>query len=324
MNYIEKKLSELYAYRPDGTPPADLDRFWELTLQEAAAKPLNGQREAAETLSPYIQAYRVTYNGFDTTPIHGWLLFPLFAMADHAKLPCIVSFHGYTGSKGIPEQHAPWLMNGYAVFAVDVRGQGGETGNHLTQQYGMSRGWMTQGILDPYQSYYRAITVDALQALAWVSQQPEIDSEQLIVAGQSQGGGLALAVGALSEKPVKIIADIPNMCHMDYGIFHSTGSLKEAAEFVAAHPDKLEQVLQTLSYFDMLHLYERLQAPVLMSVGLKDTVCVPETIFSVYNRIAGPKQLTVFPFNGHYTSREHLYTQIDFIRGNAAEQGKSS
>jgi len=324
VNYLDKRLSELYAYQADAAPPADLDRFWEQTLQEAAAKPLDGQREAVETLSPYIQAYRVTYHGFDTTPIRAWLLLPSFAMEGQEKLPCMITYHGYSGSKGIPEQHAPWLVNGYAVLAVDVRGQGGETGNHLAQQYGMTRGWITQGILDPYQSYYRAIAVDALQAVEWAAQQPEIDPERLVVSGQSQGGGLALLVGALSRKPVKVIADIPNMCHMDYGIVHSTGSLKEAAEFVAAHPDKLEQVLRTLSYFDMLHLQERIQAPVLMSVGLKDTVCIPETIFSVYNRLSASKQLIVFPFNGHYTSKDHIHTQIEFIRGKKEAEGRSS
>ncbi|MCS7458943.1 acetylxylan esterase [Paenibacillus doosanensis] len=313
MHYIDKKLEELYATQADRTAPDDLDAFWEATLAEYDAKPLNDRREKVRTEAPYIDAYEVTYNGFDATPIKGWYLLPGFP-AKQDKLPCVISFHGYTGSRGIPEQHAAWLLAGFAVFAVDVRGQGGETGNLLPQHYGMTRGWITQGILEPQKSYYRAVAVDALKALEWASLQPEVDASQIVVCGESQGGGLALLTGALSGKPAKIIADIPNLCYMDYGLFHSTGSLKEAADFVAAHPDKLEQVLRTFSYFDMVNLADRLRAPVLMSVGLKDTVCTPETIFAVYNRIQTEKALKVFPFNGHFTSRDHIRTRIRFIR----------
>ncbi|MDF2961794.1 MAG: acetyl xylan esterase [Paenibacillus sp.] len=315
MHYIDKKINELYAYKAERTAQADLDDFWEATLQEAAHKPLNGFRERTDVLPLYTEAYKVTYEGFDTTPIHGWYLLPKALGSDikREKLPCIVSFHGYTGSKGIPHHHAALLLSGYAVFAVDVRGQGGETGNLLAQQFGMTRGWMTQGILDPYEAYYRAIAVDGIQAVEWLSRQPEIDPERIIVAGESQGGGLALLMGALSSKPCMVLADIPNMCHMDYGIFHSTGSLKEAAEFVEKHPDRLEQVLRTLSYFDILNLHNRIRVPVLMSVGLKDTVCVPESIFAVYNQLQTEKELSIFPFNGHFTSRDHILTRMEFI-----------
>ncbi|ULL19998.1 acetylesterase [Paenibacillus sp. H1-7] len=320
MHYLDKKQAELYAYHPEPTPPADLDVFWTATLQESAKAPFHDRRELTSTSSAYIDAYRVTYNGFDATPIKGWYLLPRFSMQSGEALPCIVSFHGYTGSKGIPEHHAAWLLASFAVFAVDVRGQGGETGNLLPLHYGMRKGWITQGILDPYQSYYRAITVDAIKAVQWAAQQPEIDPGSIIVSGESQGGGLALITGALSDIPCKVIADIPNMCHMDFGIFHSTGSLKEAADFVSSHPESLEQVLYTLSYFDMLNLVHKLNKPVLMSVGLKDTVCMPETIFAVYNRITADKHLCVFPFNGHFTSRDHIQTRIRFIRDQKFQQ----
>ncbi len=311
MNSIEKRLADLHQYRPDATAPDDLDAFWECTLRDAEQRPMNDRRERTDSLSPYIEAYKVTYEGFDDTPIHGWYLLPSFAQ--RGKLPCVVLFHGYLGSKSYPEKHANWLLLGYAVFAVDVRGQGGETGNRLPQSFGMTKGWITQGLLDPETSYYRAITVDALKAVQWAAAQPEIDAGRIVVAGASQGGGLALLTAALSDIPSKAVADIPNMCHMDFGILNSTGSLTEAAEFVSRHPEHLERVLRTLSYFDMLNLAERIRKPVFVSVGLKDTICLPETIFAVYNRIASPKQLQVYPFNGHYTSGDHFRKIASFL-----------
>lgn len=94
----------------------------------------------------------------------------------------------------------------------------------------------------------------------------------------------------------------------------STGSLTEAANFVSAHPESLHQVLRTFSYFDMLNLSDRLQIPVMVSVSLKDSVCTPESIFAVYNRLNVPKELHVYPFNGHYVSKDHFRNCIEFIR----------
>ena len=315
MNFIEKKLAELHQYMPDQTAPEDLDSFWERTLHLASQKPLNDRREQVTCLSPYITTYKVTYEGYDQTPIHGWYILPKFVDPGAGRLPCVVHYHGYHGSKSVPENYANWLMMGFAVLAMDVRGQGGETGNLLPQSYGMTKGWITQGLLAPEQSYYQAITVDALQALTWAKQQPEVDASHIVVAGASQGGGLALITSALSDIPCKVIADIPNMCHMDFGIFNSVGSLSEAASFVMTYPEHLQEVMRTLSYFDILNLTDRLTKPIFMSVGLKDPICQPETVFAVYNRITSPKEMHVYPFNGHHTSGDHFGKIIRFLRG---------
>lgn len=312
MNILEKRKAELYAYSAERTAADDFELFWERTLGASRNKPLNGKREEADTLSLYMTAYQITYEGYDHTPIHGWYVLPKFM--DAAKLPCVVIYHGYHGSKRYPESYADWLLMGYAVFAVDVRGQGGDTGNELSHSFGMTKGWITQGILHPEKSYYQAITVDAIKAVEWVFQQPEIDKGRIYVAGASQGGGLSLLVSALSDIPAKTIADIPNMCHMDFGILHSTGSLTEAAAFISAYPEYESQVMRTLSYFDVLNLTDRLRKPVLMSVGLKDPICMPEAVFAVYNQILVPKEMHVYPFNGHYTTGDHFRKQIEFLR----------
>ncbi|MEK3916364.1 acetylxylan esterase [Paenibacillus sp. FSL H7-0331] len=311
---IQKRVDELLQLNPPLTARDDLQSFWQTTLDTFKAKPLKGQREQRPSPQPYIDTYRVTYEGFDDTSIHGWYLIPKFARQDHqAKLPCVVIYQGYSGGSGYPEAYSQWLLMGIAVFAVDVRGQGGETGNQLPQSFGMTKGWITQGILDKDTSYYKAITIDSLKAVDWVSEQPEIDSTRIAITGGSQGGGLVLITAALSDKPAAAIANIPNMCHMDHGLLHSTGSLTEAAAFIAQFPDKLNQVLETLSYFDMLNMAHQIKIPIMISVGLKDTVCLPETIFPVYNRIRSEKHLHTYPFTGHNVVAGHNRLMLNFI-----------
>jgi cephalosporin-C deacetylase len=311
-NAIQKKIDELLLLNPPLTAREDLHSFWEQTLQTFAGKPLNDSREKVLSPQGYVETYKVTYEGFDTTPIHGWYLLPKFVPQNN--LPCVIVYHGYSEGIGFPEQYSEWLLMGMAVFAVDVRGQGGETGNQLAQSHGMTKGWITQGILDKDSCYYKAITIDSLKAVDWVSEQPEIDSSRIAIVGGSQGGGLVLITAALSDKPALAAASIPNMCHMDQGLLTSTGSLTEAAAFVERFPDRLEQVLETLSYFDILNLAERIHVPVMMSVGLKDTVCLPETIFAAYNRIPGHKVIHTYPFTGHQVGAYHNRLVLEFVK----------
>ncbi|WP_322923877.1 acetylxylan esterase [Paenibacillus campi] len=311
-NAIARRMRDLEQYAPMLTAPTDLNEFWNRTLERFKDKPLHATSAEEKTPMRTVDVLKVKYEGFDDTPLSGWYIRP--AGQDEQRLPCIVMYHGYTGSKGYPEEYAQWAALGYAVFAVDVRGQGGETGNHLPAEFGMSAGWISQGILDKEQFYYLAITIDALKAVQWVAERHDVDRERIAVYGASQGGGLALITAALSDIPAVAVANIPNMCHMDFGILNSESSLKEAAQFVSRHPQHLQQVLQTLSYFDMLNLGERIRIPLLVSCGLKDMVCLPETIFAAYNRIRADKQIAVYPFDGHYVDPYHTRRTMEFLQ----------
>lgn len=308
----DRRRNELLVYNPVATLEFDeLDRFWSDILTSYAQKPLDIKREPVHTFFSTVRAERLTYKGADETPIHGLFLVP--NKADDQKLPCVVVYQGYTGDKGLPERYAAWLLLGYAVFAVDARGQGGETGDLLTADSGSIKGWISQGITDKENSYYHALTMDSVRAVDVAMQQPEVDVSRIAVIGASQGGGLALLTAALHPKVCAVVADIPNMCHMDHGIMHSTGSLTEIAQYVKRYPDKLGAVLDTLAHFDLLNLAERITAPVLMSVGWKDTVCLPETVYAVYNRIRSHKQLNDYPFSGHEVSEYQSRLAFEFL-----------
>jgi cephalosporin-C deacetylase len=311
INAITKRIEDLEKLSPPLTAKADLDEYWEQTLKHFASKPLNSTRTLVETPLSYMDAYKVEYEGFDDTPICGWYLLPRFPRSE--KIPCVVLFHGYTGSKGYPEDYASYILMGIAVFSIDIRGQGGETGNRLDQTYGMTRGWITQGILNRDTCYYKAITLDALKALDWVSEQPEIDPLRICASGVSQGGGLVIIAAALSDKPAIAVAHIPNMCHMAFGILNSTSALSEAAAFIDRFPEHLDTVLETLSYYDNMNLAHRIRIPLLVTVGLKDPVTMPETIYAAYNRVESEKAIVPYPFSGHTVTGDQNRKGLDFI-----------
>ncbi|MFY4773665.1 acetylxylan esterase [Metabacillus sp. RGM 3146] len=308
-NVISERIKALENYSPEDTIDSkNLDEFWTLNINRFKNKPLN--LKILETNTPFslIEAFHCMFEGFDETPLFGWFLIPKFPVQE--RYPCAVIFHGYSGSKGLPEKHAALLMMGIAVFAVDIRGQGGETGNHLKSPHGMTAGWVTQGILEKESSYFNAISIDALKAVEASVTMAKINKDEIFVMGDSQGGGLALLTAALCEIPRFAIANIPNMCHMDYGLMESKGSLKEIASFLNKFPNQTDRVVETLSYFDVMNMADRITIPILLSAGLKDEICLPETVYAAYNKIHSEKKINCFPFSGHevsdYQKREGL------------------
>lgn len=312
MNAIQQRIAELETYLPPLTAPEDLHDFWDSMRHEFSGKPLHEEITYEQTLLQLADTYAVTFEGFDDTRIHAWFICPKYSKGN--KMPCVVHFHGYHGGKGYPEDYAQWILMGYCVFAVDVRGQGGETGNHLASQYGMISGWVSQGITDKWNSYYAAITMDSLKAVEWVSQRKEVDPEHIYLEGTSQGGGLVLLTAALSDKPALAVANVPNMCHMDYGMLYVDGSLTEIANFATLFPDKQRDVLEVVSYFDVMNLADRIQIPTLISVGLQDSVCMPETVYAAYNRMnRNKKEIHPYPFMDHTQIGYHNRIGMEFM-----------
>lgn len=310
-NAITRRIEELERLSPPLTGKGDLESYWNQTLKQYAEKPLNATRTRVDTPLSYMETYRIEYEGFDHTRIHGWFLLP--KLPREQPVPCVVLYHGYTGSKGYPEEHAAYILMGVAVLAIDIRGQGGDTGNQLDQSTGMISGWITQGILDRDTCYYKAITIDAIKALEFASKQPEVDSSRICASGGSQGGGLAMIAAALTDKPAIAVAHIPNMCQMDFGVLNSSSSLSEAARFIERFPEHLNTVIDTLSYYDNMNLAHRIRIPLFVTVGLKDPVTMPETIYAAYNRVTSEKEIIPYPFTGHAVTGDQNRKALEFI-----------
>ena len=80
---------------------------------------------------------------------------------------------------------------------------------------------------------------------------------------------------------------------------------KEIAEFCKVHRDKVEQVFGTISYVDGVNFAARATASALYSVALMDEICPPSTVFASFNHYAGPKEIEVYPYNGHEGGGAH-------------------
>lgn len=296
-------LDELADYRPRRREPADFDQFWADTLAEADRHPLDATFEPVDAGLRVIAVHDVTFTGYGGERVKAWLTVPAGA---RERLPCVVEYPGYGGGRGLPHDHLLYAAAGYAHLLMDVRGQGSgwSTGDTADLEAAGSNpqhpGFMTRGVLDPRTYYYRRLVTDAVRAVRAARGHPLVDPSKVAVAGVSQGGGLTLAVSALVPDLLGAAVDVPFLCDYRRATeIASTGPYLELVNYLKVHRGRDETVFDTLSYFDGVNFAERAHRPALFSVALMDTTCPPSTVYGAYHHYAGPRQIEVYPYNGH-------------------------
>ena len=310
-------LDELRASRARLDPPTDLDRFWETALSEDAARGFEARFTPAPSPLTVVDSFDVEFAGYAGDTVRGWLHLPV---GRTAPLPCVVEFIGYGGGRGLVHQNVLWAAAGYAHFVMDTRGQGSAwSPGDTPDPHGSAPshpGFLTRGLLDPAQYYYRRVYGDAVGAVLAVRSHPAVDPQRIATAGGSQGGGIALAAAALSPHVAAVLADVPFLCDIKRGCETTEKApYSELADYLSVHRDHAEQAFTTVSYFDGALLGRMATAPALFSVGLMDAICPPATVYSGYNGYAGPKTIEEYRYNDHEGGGPfHQQRQMSWLR----------
>ena len=165
-------------------------------------------------------------------------------------------------------------------------------------------GFMTRGILDPHEYYYRRVYTDAVLALEVMRAHPLVRADRVAVTGASQGGGIALSVAALVPDLWTVLADVPFLCDFPRATqIVDTEPYAEIVRYLKIHRDHTDVAFSTLAYFDAAGLVKHAKAPALFSVGLMDETCPPSTVYAAFNRYGGQgqvdKRIVEYPFNDH-------------------------
>ena len=296
MSLFDKPLAELQTYVPPLTREPDFDSFWEQTLAQAAKIPLQAEFKPLEYPLRNAQIFDVRYTGWNGARIAAWYIRPGGA----GPFPALAVYHGYSGSKGQPHSYFSWVLQGYAVIAVDTRGQSGYSTDPTPYSTGHAKGWMTAGVLDPQEYYYRGAYVDCVRALDVLATRPEVDMKHVGVTGGSQGGGLTLAVAALDSRPVAAMPEVPYLCHFERAVDMAVRPpYTEISDYLKTYPEQERRVYSTLSYFDNMNLGPRISCPTLVSVGLVDDICAPSSVFAMYNHLLCTKQIEAYRYHNH-------------------------
>jgi cephalosporin-C deacetylase len=317
--FVDLPLEELREYRPEVAEPDDFDAFWAERVAEGRALGGEPSFDRVQTPLRYAEVLDVTFPGHAGDPVKGWLLIPRDLEPGR---PLVVEYVGYGGGRGHPLDWLPLVGAGHPHFVMDTRGQGGGWRGADTPDPGdagapSTPGFMTRGIADPRTYYYTRLYVDAVRAVDAVRTHPVAEGRPLATAGASQGGALARAAAAHAGDVAAALPDVPFLAHLRRAVqITDAKPFGELIDYGSVHPDRVEHVFATLAYIDAVNHARRATARALFSVGLIDEITPASTVFAAYNHYAGPKQIAVYPFNGHDGGgTRHRLAQLAFLAG---------
>ena len=321
MPLLDKPLDELYAYAGRNLCPANFDDFWDEGLREMEAVDPETELRPASFQTAQAECFDLFFTGVGSARVHAKYLRPKHPAGKH---PAILQFHGYTGNVGDWNDKLNYVGGlGFAVAALDCRGQGG-----LSQDLGgvtgtTFRGHIIRGLddADPRKLAFRQIFLDTAMLARIVAGFPEVDAERIGAMGGSQGGALTLACAALAPHTVKraaatfpFLSDYQRVWEMDL----AEGAYEELKTYFRQFDPRHErerEIFTKLGYIDIQHLAKRIRGEVLMGTGLMDRICPPSSQFAAYNKISAKKRVMIYPDFGHEGLPEFNDAVFEFLSG---------
>jgi len=282
---------DVEGYRPTYRAPGDLRAFWDQTLAELRAQPMDPIEREIQGEWGAFRLFSVELTGWRGARF--WSL--LFVPTDRdLPLPAMLATHpAATGGLVKPradgvygsevKQHPGYvtltpLVRGYPPGAEDV------PFNHPW--------WGPLDSRDRYiaRSWYCAL----VRATDWLLTRTDlIDPTRVVAHGGSQGGSTAIVTAALHEAVTHCIALCPadTMLHeiIDPGCYDAFGP----TEGQVPDGDTLEQVKDRLAYYDPAHLAAWVTCPTWLASSSGDRTVHPMGTLGVYHALTRAERRTL-------------------------------
>lgn len=291
----------LETYQGISPLPDDFDAYWETALRELDRTKPRARFAPAGFRCPGVECRELYFQGTGGALIHAQYMRPA---GKPRRAPAVLMFHGYGFYAGNWFEKLGFVQAGFAVLAMDCRGQYGESRD--TSQVGGNtlHGHIIRGAddEDPQKLLYRDIFLDTAQLARLAMTLEEIDPQRVYTYGGSQGGALALVCAALEPRVARAAAIYPFLA--DYRCAYEQKGLafSELNEYFAhSDPRHLKEaaLFGRLGYIDVKNLAPRVRAKTVMFTALADQHVPPATQYAVYNRLGCEKRHVLYPDYGH-------------------------
>jgi len=275
------------SYRPKLLVESDFMAFWEKTLAELRATPLEPVTERVKEFAdhPKFEVYDVTYNGWNRQRIHAMLFVPKVLPR---PAPAIVTAHPGTTGFGISKRPdgvygsevkqdprfvtiVP-LIRGHAPDAKDIPFNQPWWGPLNDRDTYVARGW------------YCAM----IRAVDYLATRPElVDMKRIVAKGGSQGGALALVTAGLDARITVCLADCPANCQPQE-IMENYPSFGPSKGQVPPG-QTLQDVEKMLSYYNPVNLCPLIKCPTYVGSNIGDLTVHSMGPLAAYRNLTGLK-----------------------------------
>lgn len=309
MPMVDMPIRELEQYNGMNPRPADHDAYWDNAIAEMKAIDPQITMTKAAFQAPNAECYDLYFTGVNGARVY----------AKHArpknitgKIPAVVMFHGYSGDSGSWMDKIAYAANGFAVFALDCRGQAGKS-EDVGGVYGNTyHGHIIRGLCEdnPNKLLFRDIFLDTAQLAGIAIDMDFVDENKVYATGGSQGGALTIACAALEPRVSKAVtifpflSDYKRVWDMDLDI-QAYAELKDYFRNYDPRHEKEDEIFTKLGYIDVQYLAPRIKADTIMITALLDNVCPPSTQYAAYNKMTCNKKHIIYPDFTHEYLKDH-------------------
>jgi len=294
--------------QPSAPRPTDFDDFWAAKIRELRAIPMGEELSPVDSGVSGVKYSKVTLNNINGTHIRGQIARP----DKPGKFPGLLQVQ-YAGVYGLPKDFVTgraregWLALNISAHDIPIDES---PAFYKAQSDGPLKNYPAIGNDDRETSYFLRMYLSCVRAVDYLKTQPDWDGKTLIVIGGSMGGMQSLVTAGLCPDDVTAaIADVPAGCDMlgpkvgRRGGYPSWWELTRGQDWKTPHdPDKVHEASR---YFDVVNFAPKIQAHVLIGVGLLDDVCPAAGVYAAFNQIPSKnKQIVPLPSAGHMNEHD--------------------
>lgn len=311
--YVEEEEPEsVGGPQPPLTRPPDFASFWEKTRSELGRVPLAISREPLVSEDPALAFERLNFDSLGGARVSGYAI----RWKDEVPRPLVVHSHGY-GGEFDPMWH--WAKAGLNVVGVQVRGYGLSEGALPDLS---PHGYILTGIESPEEHVLRGAVCDYVRAAEVGREILGASVSRTVLHGVSFAGGLALMAEAVAQIANFLVVGVPSFGWAEgRRFFVEKGSGQEVNRYLEAHPEREEDVMSVLSYFDSMNFAADISCPTLVGLGLEDNVVPAPTVYAIVNHLGGPHQVIRLPVSHTERPEEKLWERFEAYWLRLAEAG---
>lgn len=287
---------------PPLTRADDFFSFWDETLADLKKSTHAIEVTGRDETDDGLLLQNITFQSLGNAVIHAYLLSP----ANTGPTPLIVYTHGYMGACEIAW---PWARQGASVFGIDIRGFG-------QSKYAISQpstlGYVLTGIESEKTNILRGAVCDYIRGVEVALELSQKSRQATVLYGKSFGGALACIAAGLTEYADLLVAGVPTFAWAQgRRKLVTKGSGAEINDYIKKHPDKEQDAMHVLSYFDTMNFAPLIECDSFIGVGLQDSVVPAETVFAFFNHLSCKKQIREFPVSHSRSPQEQLWANFE-------------
>ena len=298
-------ISETEQFKPVTKRPKDLDKFWQREKRALRALPLNAKVVPFPVVDNNYPCFDVELNCTSPKPVRGYFAKPKSARTK--SLPIVVYFHAAgvnpSWSRSEPGNALRYAKMGKGALSFDLNAHGmlnGQPDAYYDQlDSGELKGYAQNGLENKQDIYFRGMYLRIIRTLDFLTKQPEWDGKRILVIGESQGGGQALAAAGLDHRVSAVVATVPAMC--DWGGFLI--GRKDSWPYPYSTKHDQDKLLSVLPYFDVAHLLKGSRATMVVEIGLIDQTCLSSAVYAAVNQAKGSKIILAVPYRAHHLTQ---------------------